>query len=148
MIDMVFRFDSAAALAAAFPCSAEPRPPSWRCELVFGTEDAPRSLWVTVLGPQQVTPPYIEVHDETTDTWSREYAYDPAGVIEPGVWCTVTADEFEADLWAMPAAVCWRDRDTGVIVNRAHNQVPLPVRISPTWAGMPSDFVLPVASAE
>lgn len=103
MTDMVFRFNTADAFAAAFPCADEPRPPSWRCELVFGTEDAPRSLWVTVLGPQEVAPPYTEVYDETTDTWSREYAYDPTGVIEPGVWCTVTADAFDADLWASAA---------------------------------------------
>lgn len=144
MIDIVFRFASANALVESFPCLDEPRPPSWRCELMFDTEDAPRSLWVTVLGPQEVTPPYTEVCDEVTDTWSREYAYDPTGVIEPGVWCTVTIDTFDADLWAMSAAVCYRDRDTGVIVNRAHNPVPLPIHISPTWSGMPSDFVLPV----
>lgn len=153
MYDTVFRFDDEQAMALAFPCEETPRPPSWVVQKYFDIIDeetqtvmGQKTVEITVLGPQEVTPPYTETVDEETGVATRNYLYDPTGIISEGVWCTVSTKEFSDDIWNMPEAVCWRNRITEEIVNRGSNTVDLPVRISPPWSGMPGDFILPPRS--
>ncbi|NJL07077.1 MAG: hypothetical protein HC900_01555 [Methylacidiphilales bacterium] len=128
--DTLLLFPDAAALAASLPCDEETRPPSWRV-----------GAW-TVLAPVSITPPVVTVAEDGTPT----YAYDPAGAILPGVYAVITTSGIDEALWANPAAIAMRDRDTGAVIRRrTTNDVDLPMCISPVWAGMVSTFLLPAA---
>ncbi|BBF92631.1 hypothetical protein [Blastochloris tepida] len=129
--DTLLRFDSMDALLLEHPCQDEPRPPAWR---VGGR---------TVLAPVSITPPVVAVDEETG---APTYAYDAAEAILPGVYAVATTTGIDEELWESPAAIAMRDRDTGAVIRqRTTNAVDLPMCISPVWAGMPAEFVLPAA---
>ena len=128
--DTLLWFDSLGDLLAALPCGETPCPPAWR----IGER--------TVLAPVAISPPVIG----TAEDGAPVYAYDPTEAILPGVYAVVTTDGVDEELWDIPAAIAMRDRDTGqVIRQRTTNAVDLPMCISPVWAGMQSEFVLPAA---
>lgn len=125
--DTVLRFTDLAALDTALPGRG---PPSWFVDQ-FG--------W-TVLGPQTVTPPVVATDPETGVV---TYAYD-SSAIELGVYVTITTKGIDDILLAMPEVMISRNRETGEIVaQHTINQVDLPIVISPTWAGMGSEFTVP-----
>ncbi|BBF93527.1 hypothetical protein [Blastochloris tepida] len=128
--DTLFRFDDATDLAEMFPCREAPRPPAWR----VGER--------IVLGPLAIAPPVVAVADDGLPV----YAYDPAEAILEGVYAVVTTNGIDEALWENPEAIVMRNRDTGVVIRqRTTNDVDLPMCISPVWAGMQSEFVLPAA---
>jgi len=146
MYDIVMRFPTAEALAEAFPCDANPRPPSWGVAKGFQRQDGENTTITfrefTVLAPQQVTPPY----SEDPETGKRTYAYPPEA-IRPGAYCTVSWPTLIDELLEWPEAVIARNRTTGEIVfQRTTNAVPLVVKLSPVWSGMESEFAIPPVS--